>query len=106
MFLFLIPLVTGFIFNSASALTTAFSHRWGDRRGSLITIILRNVFGIPVWAVGFGLAARTQSQLIFAKTIVTDVVGLLMVIAGGLTILIALVAIRSRAAAASKTCRI
>lgn len=101
MFLFLIPLVIGFIFNSASALTTAFSRRWGDRRGSLITMILRNVLGIPVWAIGFVLAARTQSKLIFAKMIVTDVVGLLMVIAGSLIILLALVAIRSIAVAPS-----
>jgi protein-S-isoprenylcysteine O-methyltransferase Ste14 len=101
MFLFLIPLVIGFVFNLASALTTAFSRRWGDRRGSLITMILRNILGIPVWAIGFGLAARTQSQLLFSKMIVTDVIGLLIIMAGGLIILIALVAIRLRAVAPS-----
>ena len=37
--LFLIPLVLGFAFNLASAFTGAYSRRWGEKCGSVITII-------------------------------------------------------------------
>ena len=91
---FLIPLALGFAFNLASAFTTAFSRRWGARRGSLVTSILRNVLGIPVWAIGFGLAVRAPSPLLFASTTAVDVVGWLIIAAGGTIILMALFTLR------------
>ena len=98
MFLFLIPLVLGFSFNLASAFTTVFSCRWGERGGSIITIVLRDVLGIPVWAIGFCLAALTPSPVLFAPVVATHVLGWLLVGIGGLIILAALVTIRARAA--------
>jgi protein-S-isoprenylcysteine O-methyltransferase Ste14 len=98
MYLFLFPLVLGFAFNLASAFTAAFSRQWGERRGSVVTIILRDILGIPTWAIGFVLAARAPSPILFVSTIVTDVVGWSMIVAGCMIILIALVTIRLKAA--------
>lgn len=98
MYLFLVPLVLGFAFNLVSAFTAAFSRRWGERRGSIVTVILRDVLGIPIWAIGFVLAARAPSPILLVSTIVTDIVGWSMIIAGCVIILIALVTIRLRAA--------
>jgi protein-S-isoprenylcysteine O-methyltransferase Ste14 len=100
-YIFLLPLVLGFACNAASAFTTAFSKRWGERRGSLITVILRDVLGIPVWAIGLGLAFHATSPALFASTLVTDTLGWLMICAGAVIILIALFSIRTRAAAPS-----
>ncbi len=63
--LFLIHLLIGFVFAGASAFTTAYSRRWGERGGQLATIILRNVLGIPLWFLGFILAWFTQAPLLF-----------------------------------------
>ena len=98
MYLFLVSLVLGFAFNLASAFTAAFSRRWGERRGSIVTVILRDILGIPLWAVGFALAARTPSPILFVSTIVTDIVGWSMIVAGCVIILIALITIRLKAA--------
>ncbi len=98
MYYFLIPLVFGFGCNLGSAFTTKFSRRWGERRGSLVTVILRDVLGIPVWAIGFVLAARSSLPTLFSATTLTTVVGWLLIIAGGIVICIALTVIRMRAA--------
>jgi protein-S-isoprenylcysteine O-methyltransferase Ste14 len=101
MYLFLIPLLIGFVCNTASAFTTAFSKRWGQSRGSLITFILRNILGIPVWALGYLLAVQTSATLFFETTPTSKVIGWLFIIAGGAIILIALISIRARAGAPS-----
>lgn len=101
MYLFLISLLIGFICNTASAFTTAFSKRWGQYRGSLITFILRNILGIPVWALGYLLAVKTSSTLFFETTSTSKVIGWLFITAGGVIILIALISIRTRAGAPS-----
>lgn len=98
MYLFLVPLVLGFAFNLASAFTAAFSRRWGERRGSIVTVILRDVLGIPIWAVGVVLAARAPSPILFVSTTMTNAVGWSMIIAGCAIICIALVTIRLKAA--------
>jgi|GEM_PF-1872943 len=59
--IFLLPLVLGFTSNTASAFTAAFSRRWGEKGGRAASFVLRNVLGIPVWAMGFVLAVRTPS---------------------------------------------
>jgi len=98
MYFFLIPLLLGFTFNLASAFTTAFSLRWGERRGSMISMILRDVFGIPVWAIGIILAVRTKSSELFSATNGTNAAGWLLLIGGGIIIILALTTIGTRAA--------
>jgi protein-S-isoprenylcysteine O-methyltransferase Ste14 len=102
MFYYLIPLMIGFSANLASAFTTAFSRRWGDRRGTLVTIILRNILGIPVWGVGFWMAARARSPDVFTPMTFTTAIGWILTALGGLVIILALVAIRWRAAAPAR----
>jgi protein-S-isoprenylcysteine O-methyltransferase Ste14 len=98
---FLIPLLLGFTFNLASAFTAAFSRRYGDRIGSIITVILRDVLGIPVWVIGLGIAFHAPSPPLFASVTATELIGVLLIAVGGAIILVALVAIRWRAAAPS-----
>jgi len=98
MLLFLVPLVLGFALDAASAFTAGFSRRWGERRGQQVTFILRNVFGIPLWVVGLGLAVRTRSLAVFSVTPVAEVVGWLLLAGGSAIQVFALFALRSRAA--------
>lgn len=101
MYIFLVPLLLGFAFNLASAFTNAFSRRLGDRRGSALSAILRDILGIPVWAIGFVLAIRAPSPVLVEPTVVTKGLGWFMISVGGLIILVALATIRLRAAAPS-----
>jgi protein-S-isoprenylcysteine O-methyltransferase Ste14 len=96
---FLIPLLLGFASNLASAFTTAFSHRWGSRRGRLVTVILRNITGIPLWALGFMLAFGMLSRPLFNASLVVRVSGWLLVGVGAVVICVALYSIRSKAVA-------
>jgi protein-S-isoprenylcysteine O-methyltransferase Ste14 len=99
MFLFLVPITIGFICNLASAFTSVFSAKWGERIGTLVTVLLRDVFGIPVWGLGFAAAALTASPLLFTPMLWSTIAGGLLVAAGALVIVIALATIRTRAAA-------
>jgi protein-S-isoprenylcysteine O-methyltransferase Ste14 len=101
MFYFLIPLLLGFSFNLASAFTTAYSRKWGERGGSTVTVILRDILGIPVWTIGFGLAFVTPSLNLFRSNIYTDILGWLLITVGGVIILVALFTIQWRAASPS-----
>ena len=96
MFYFLLPLVLGFACNLGSAFTAEFSRRWGKRCGSIVSTLLRNALGIPVWVIGFILAALTPSPTLFSSTIVTTLMGWLMITIGGIVILISLGTIRIR----------
>jgi protein-S-isoprenylcysteine O-methyltransferase Ste14 len=98
MLFFLIPLILGFAFNLSSAFTMIFSRLWGARWGTIITIILRDILGIPIWATGFVLAARASSPPLFASTVLTEVVGWSMVVTGAVIISSALLTLRWRAA--------
>ena len=91
-------LVVGFAIDVASAFTTAFSRRWGERRGRQVTFVLRNVLGIPAWVVGFVLAARARSAALFTPTLITQIVAWLLLVAGSVIQVFALLALRSRAA--------
>jgi protein-S-isoprenylcysteine O-methyltransferase Ste14 len=97
----LITLLVGFACNSASAFTAAFSRRWGARRGQWVTFVLRNILGIPVWVVGLGLAVRTPSPALFPYSTPLHVLGWVLLAAGSAVQLLALVAIRARAASPS-----
>jgi protein-S-isoprenylcysteine O-methyltransferase Ste14 len=97
MYVFLIPLLLGFALNAASAFTAAYSRRWGERRGQLASLLLRNVAGIPLWVVGLGLAIRTPSPLLFTPGPVTEALGWLLVSAGCVIILWSLLSLGWRA---------
>jgi protein-S-isoprenylcysteine O-methyltransferase Ste14 len=94
----LVLLLAGFACNAASAFTTAYSRRWGERRGQLVTGVLRNLLGIPVWVAGLILAVRAPSPSLFARGPATDVLGWLLLLGGSAVQAWALVALRRRAA--------
>lgn len=98
MLTYLIPLLIGFVLNGASAFTAAFSRRWGRRRGELVTFVLRNILGIPVWVIGLGMAVRTPSPSVFTESAMTEVMGWVLAIVGSVIILLALASLRSKAA--------
>lgn len=95
---FLILLIAGFACNAASAFTAAFCRRWGEGRGRLLTGVLRNVLGIPVWFVGLVLAVRTPSPVLFPRTMAATALAWLFLLAGSAVQLLALAALRTRAA--------
>lgn len=99
MYYFLIPLILGFCSNLASAFTFRYSERWGSRKGTFITILLRDVFGIPLWAIGFLLAIKEGERLIFDPSGLLETIGWIFLISGGIVILAALFTIRRNAAA-------
>jgi protein-S-isoprenylcysteine O-methyltransferase Ste14 len=101
MLLFLIPLLIGFLFNLLSAFTAELSKRFGDRTGSHLSILLRDVLGIPVWAAGFSLAALAPVPNLFENDPGWKVAGWILIIAGGLIIFAALITIRMRSLAPS-----
>jgi protein-S-isoprenylcysteine O-methyltransferase Ste14 len=101
MFFFLIPLVLGFTFNLLSAFTAAFSRKWGDRLGSNLTVLFRDILGIPVWAIGFCLAALADARYLFEPTPGVEIAGWILIGAGGMIILAALITIRRRSLAPS-----
>jgi protein-S-isoprenylcysteine O-methyltransferase Ste14 len=71
--LFLIPLLAGFAFNWASAFTHGYSKWLGERAGTWVSFILRNILGIPVWVLGLAMALRESSPLLFTPSPATDV---------------------------------
>src|SRR4030065_3457 len=101
MFWYLIPLLIGFSFNSASAFTTYFSRRLGERGGRLVCIVLRDVLGIPVWVIGYILAARAPSTLFFNRAVISSTLGWLLILAGAAIIFIGVLSLRGRAATPS-----
>ena len=95
---FLFPLLVGFICNSASAFTAAFSRRWSARRGQWVTFVLRNVLGIPVWVLGLGLAVRSASPVLFSVPPLLAALGWVLLVAGCAVQALALASLRGRAA--------
>jgi protein-S-isoprenylcysteine O-methyltransferase Ste14 len=101
MYYWLILLILGFGSNLASAYTTTYSEKWGEKTGTFITIILRDVFGIPVWAVGFVLAIKESVGVLYRSSVLSQVGGWFIMAVGAIIIIIALITIRARAAAPS-----
>lgn len=101
MYYWLILLIIGFGSNLASAYTTTYSEKWGEKTGTFITILLRDVFGIPVWAVGFVLAIKESAGVLYRPSLLSQVSGWFIITAGAIIIIIALISIRSKAAAPS-----
>lgn len=96
---YLIPLILGFVSNLASAFTAYYSEKLGKRKGTVVTFLLRNIFGIPVWATGYLLAVRETTGLLFQMSLLSQISGWLLISLGGITIIIALGTIRLKAAA-------
>jgi protein-S-isoprenylcysteine O-methyltransferase Ste14 len=101
MFWFLVPLLTGFFFNCASAFTYYYSRLLGERRGRITCVVLRDVLGIPVWVIGYVMAVRTPSAYLYNPTFLTSVLAWVLILAGGVVILLGLKALKWRAAAPS-----
>jgi protein-S-isoprenylcysteine O-methyltransferase Ste14 len=101
MYLFLIPLFLSFIFNLASAFTAAYSRHLGARGGQLVSAVLRNVLGLPLLGVAFVLAARLPAARLLPAYGLIGAAGWLLLLAGGVLIIWAVLALRWRAAAPS-----
>lgn len=99
MYCFLVPLLLGFACNAASAFTTAFSRRWGERASRAATFVLRDLLGIPLWVFGLVLAVRTPAPPLFTPSFITGLLGWLLVIGGAALIWAALLNLGWRAAA-------
>jgi protein-S-isoprenylcysteine O-methyltransferase Ste14 len=100
--LFFFPLLLGFILNSASAFTTAYSSRWDDRAGQRASFILRVALGMPLWTLGLGLAMRTPAAMLLPFDPVREAFGWLLVAAGCAPMLWGLGALGLRAAMPSR----
>jgi protein-S-isoprenylcysteine O-methyltransferase Ste14 len=101
MYLFLTPLFLGFMITSASTFTAFYSHHFGERTGKLVSIILRDVIGIPVWTIGYGMTVQATSTLLFNTIILSSTLAWLMTLVGIVVIFTGLVSIRWRAVAPS-----
>lgn len=75
-------IITGFALVGASAFTSAYSRRWGEKGGQWATIILRNLIGIPLWVTGFVLAWLEPSPFLFNPNMMFKLIGLLLIILG------------------------
>jgi protein-S-isoprenylcysteine O-methyltransferase Ste14 len=98
-FLMVVLLGVGFSFNILSTYTALFYRKFGDKKGPILSILFRDVLGIPVWAAGFCLAAIIPSSDLLPRTLLVSVVGWISVAIGGAVIVAALVTIRRRSLA-------
>lgn len=96
---FLIPLLMGFGFHSASTFTTFFARRWGEPRGRALSFILRNLLGLPLWGAGLGMAVLTPGPLLYPTHGLADLAGWLVIAGGAGLILSSLRVLRQKAAA-------
>ena len=83
MYLFLLPLLLGFSCDLASAFTGFYSRRLGDEWGTAVSLGLRGVLGLPVWALGFALAMRAPSAPLIAPSPILRLAGWALIAAGG-----------------------
>lgn len=88
MYQFLAPLLLGFALAGASAFTAAYSRRWGERGGRLVTSLLRNVLGIPFYFYGLVVAWKTTAPLLFASGAVSQGLGWILTAAGAVPVIV------------------
>jgi protein-S-isoprenylcysteine O-methyltransferase Ste14 len=84
MWLAIFLIITGFALVGASAFTSAYSGRWGEKGGQWATIILRNLIDIPLWVTGFVLAWHEPSLLLLNSTRTLKLIGLFFIISGSI----------------------
>jgi protein-S-isoprenylcysteine O-methyltransferase Ste14 len=101
MYAYLLPLLLGFTFNSASAFTTFYSHHLGLRNGRLVCVILRDVLGIPLWALGYIMAAQSPTRALINPALISSIMGWALILAGAGIIVVGINTLRFRAAAPS-----
>jgi protein-S-isoprenylcysteine O-methyltransferase Ste14 len=99
MYLFLFFLLPGFLSNLASTFTAFYNEKFGRKSATVITIVLRDIFGIPLWVTGFAMAIKSSKNLLTYKSLLTDIIGITFIIAGVTLILMALSVIKTKAAA-------
>ena len=97
--MYLFPLILGFAFDSASTFTAVYSRWWGNRIGRLVSLVLRNILGMPLWVLGFVLAIRAPSIFLITNNPVISALGWLLLIVGAIVILWALPVLGRRSAA-------
>jgi protein-S-isoprenylcysteine O-methyltransferase Ste14 len=98
MYLFLLPLLLGFVSDWASAFTTAYARRWGERRGQALTFLLRMVSGIPLWFIGLVVAIRMPSADLLRPGLLGAALGWVLVVGGCAPMILGLLALRFPAA--------
>ena len=96
MFLFLIPLLFGFVFFGASAFTAAYSRRFGERGGTIVTAILRNLLGMPLLVIGYVWAWQISSQWVFPSNTILATLGWIFFVVGVVQLLVAHLNVRMR----------
>jgi len=77
-------IILGFVLIGSSAFTAAYSRWWGEKGGQWVTIILRNLLGIPLWVTGFVLAWIEPSPFLFNPNITLKLIGSLLIILGSI----------------------
>lgn len=82
MYRFLVPLVAGFGLNSAGALTTFYSRRWGAKAGRLVTFAMRVLLGMPMWILGLSLAMQTPSAVLLGPHPAFETIAWLLITVG------------------------
>lgn len=87
MYAFLIPLLLGFGLAGASAYTTVYSRRFGERGGQMATSILRNFLGIPLWFVGLVMAWQAPAMQWWGGGATTDAVAWVLIIVGSVPVI-------------------
>ena len=88
MVLFIIPMLVGFIFAGASAFTSAYSRRFGERGGQIVTAVLRNMFGITLWVIGYLWAWAIPSPWVFRPAAFLTILGWVLILAGAAPVVI------------------
>jgi len=86
MYLFLIPLLLGFVLGGASAFTATYSRWWGERWGARVTSILRNFLGIPLWLFGFVIAWVQHAPLFFNPDAMIKTLSWLIIFTGSILV--------------------
>ena len=77
-------IIIGFALVGASAFTSAYSRRWGEKGGQWATIILRNLLGIPLWVTGFVLAWLEPSPFLANPNRALKLIGSFLIISGAI----------------------
>jgi protein-S-isoprenylcysteine O-methyltransferase Ste14 len=87
MYGFLMPLLLGFALVGVSAFTAAYSRLWAARGGQLLTSILRNFLGIPLWLFGLILAWRAPAPLLSGSSEALKILGWLLLAIGAVPVI-------------------
>ena len=87
-------MLLGFGSDWASAFTTAYSRRWGDRGGGAITFVLRMITGIPLWFLGLVLALAAPASMLAVPGLAFEIPAWVLIVGGCLPMLFGLLALR------------